>query len=401
MNTPRDAVPSALGHDHGHGVGDVGWPVTARRDRPANNGDAREIHLGEAHPLGAHWDGRGTNFSLYSEVADGVELCLFDSAGREERIQLPERHAHIHHVYLPGVGPGQRYGYRVHGPWDPGLGLRCNAAKLLIDPYARAVEGSVDWNGPVFGHRIEDPGRPDLRDSAPFVPRSIVVDPAFDWRGDEPLRTPWHHTIIYETHVRGLSMTHPEVPPALRGTYAGMASEPILRHLVDLGITAVELMPVHHFVPEGFTVERGLTNYWGYSTAAFFAPHGPYSSAGDGGAQVREFKELVRALHAVGIEVILDVVYNHTTEGTADGRVMPASTTPPTTASTSPTPAATRTSPAPGTRSTCATRPRWRWSWTACGTGCSTCTSTGSVSISPRRWPASCTRSIACRRSSI
>jgi len=277
------------------------------------------VWAGEPRPLGAHWDGEGTNFALFSERAFGVELCLFDDDGNETRIDVPEHTANSHHVYLPGVGPGQRYGYRVHGPWDPGHGLRFNSAKLLVDPYAKAIEGGVDWSGPVFGHFKGDPMTPDHDDSAAFVPRSIVIDSAFDWGDDARPHVPWYQTVIYEAHVRGLTMTHPDVPEELRGTYAGMACDAVIEHLVDLGVTSIELMPVHHFVPEGFLAERGLTNYWGYSTLGFFAPHGPYAAAGDGGGQVSEFKTLVRALHRAGIEVLLDVVYNHTTEGTADG----------------------------------------------------------------------------------
>ncbi|MEM7339091.1 MAG: glycogen debranching protein GlgX [Actinomycetota bacterium] len=278
-----------------------------------------EIWRGEERPLGATWDGSGTNFALYSAGAQAVELCLFDADGYETRIEVPEHTASTHHVYLPGVGPGQRYGYRVHGPWDPAGGHRFNPAKLLVDPYAKAIDGEVDWSGPVFGHNRLDPGRPDTHDSAQSVPRSVVVDTSFDWGDDRSPATPWYHTVIYEAHVKGLSMTHPGVPAELRGTYAGMATEPVINHLVDLGVTAVELMPVHHFVPEGFVVDKGLTNYWGYSTLGFFAPHGPYAASGSGGAQVAEFKRLVAALHRAGIEVLLDVVYNHTTEGTAAG----------------------------------------------------------------------------------
>ena len=275
--------------------------------------------LGEVHPLGAHWDGAGTNFAIYSESAEAVELCLFDDDGIEDRVELPETTAHVHHGYLPGVGPGQRYGYRVYGAWDPRRGLRSNPSKLLIDPYARAVEGEVSWAPAVMAHRHNDPNMRELTDSAPYVPRGVIVDERYDWGDDAPPRTPWHKTCIYESHVRGLTMTHPDVPEALRGTYAGMGTDAIVGYLVDLGITAVELMPVHHFIPEGFTADRGLTNYWGYSTAAFFAPHGPYSSAGQRGQQVNEFKDLVKTLHAAGLEVLLDVVYNHTTEGTAAG----------------------------------------------------------------------------------
>ncbi len=285
-------------------------------DRPA---DGRERWEGRSRPLGASWDGAGTNFAVFSEGAYLVELCLFDEAGGEERVEMAEHTANTHHVYLPGIGPGQRYGYRVHGPWDPAAGFRFNPAKLLVDPYALAIEGEVDFRGPVYGHDLADEARPDYRDSGPWVPRSVVVDQRFDWGDDRSPGTAWSDTIIYETHVRGITMAHPGVPPELRGTYAGMASEPVLDHLVELGVTAVELMPVHHFVSEGFLVERGLTNYWGYSTLGFFAPHGSYAWSGQRGEQVTEFKQLVKALHGAGIEVILDVVYNHTTEGTGAG----------------------------------------------------------------------------------
>lgn len=281
--------------------------------------DRRTIELGNPFPLGAAFDGRGTNFALYSESADVVELCLFDDDGIESRVVLPEQQAFVHHVYLPGIGPGQRYGYRVHGHWNPTNGARANSRKLLLDPYAKAVEGEVTWHPSVFGHDPDDPLLPNLLDSAPYVPRSIVVDDAFDWGDDAPPRTRWHETVIYETHVRGLTMRHPDVPEALRGTYAGVAHPAIIEHLVTLGVTAVELMPVHHFVPEGYLADRKLTNYWGYSTAAFFAPHAAYSAAGQRGEQVNEFKHLVRTLHQARIEVILDVVYNHTTEGTEAG----------------------------------------------------------------------------------
>ena len=285
-----------------------------------NGGPPRpEAWLGRARPLGATWDGEGTNFALFSEQAESVWLCLFDEEGNETSIEIPEHTANTHHVYLPGIGPGQRYGYRVHGRWDPAEGHRFNPAKLLVDPYAKAIEGSVDWSGPLFGHQPDMPSKACDLDSAGHVPRSVVVDTSFDWGDDAPPETPWYQTVIYEAHVRGLSMTHPGVPQSLRGTYAGIASQPIIDHLVDLGVTAIELMPIHHFVPEGFVVEQGLTNYWGYSTLGFFAPHGPYAAGGERGQQVTEFKRLVQAMHRAGIEVLLDVVYNHTTEGTADG----------------------------------------------------------------------------------
>ncbi len=293
--------------------------MTGDRQSGSTGSSVPEPWFGDPFPLGANWDGSGTNVAVYSESATRIDLCLFDERGIEERIRLPETTAHVHHGYVPGLAPGQRYGFRVHGRWAPADGARANPAKLLIDPYALAIEGSVRWNPAVFGHRLDDPGARSELDSAPFVPRSIVVDRAFDWEGDTPPRTPLHATVIYETHVRGLSMTHPDVPPPLRGTYAGMASPPIIDHLVQLGITAVELLPVHHFEPEGFLVDRGLTNYWGYSSLGFFAPHAAYASSDQRGGQVAEFKELVKALHRVGIEVILDVVYNHTTEGNEQG----------------------------------------------------------------------------------
>jgi glycogen operon protein len=269
------------------------------------------LWLGEPFPLGATWDGVGTNFAIYSESAELVELCLFADDGSETRYGLPESTAFVHHGYLPGVGPGQRYGFRVHGVYEPHRGLRANPAKLLLDPYARAVDGEVSWHPALWGNHPAD--------SAGYVPRSVVVDPAFDWGDDRPPRTPWHHTIIYETHVKGLTMTHPDVAPELRGTYAGLASPAITAYLADLGVTAVELLPVHHFVSEGFLADRNLSNYWGYASVGFFAPHGSYSASGTRGEQVVEFKEMVKALHAAGIEVILDVVYNHTTEGNEDG----------------------------------------------------------------------------------
>ena len=273
------------------------------------------IWPGEHEPLGATFDGAGTNFAVFSEVAEFVELCLFDDDGSETRHVLPEVTAYVHHGYLPGVRPGQRYGYRVHGPWNPGQGHRCNPHKLLIDPYAKAVSGQVDWDPAVYAYRMDRPAEADERDSSPFMPRSVVTSPFFDWADDRRPRTPLHESVIYETHVKGLTVTHPDVPEALRGTYAGLAQPAILDHLTDLGVTAVELLPVHQFVPEHFTVDLGLTNYWGYASVGFLAPHNAYSSAGDLGQQVLEFKSMVRTLHDAGLEVILDVVYNHTAEG--------------------------------------------------------------------------------------
>ncbi|WP_214415450.1 glycogen debranching protein GlgX [Sphaerisporangium fuscum] len=275
----------------------------------------REVWPGEPYPLGATWDGVGTSFSLFSEVAERVELCLFDDAGNESRVDLPEVDGFVWHGYLPGVLPGQRYGYRVHGPYDPASGHRCDPAKLLLDPYAKAVEGEVHWDPSLFSYQFSDPGLRNTDDSAPYMPKNVVVNPFFDWGNDRPPRTPYHETVIYEAHVRGLTMRHPEVPEEQRGTYAGLAHPAVIEHLQSLGVTAVELMPVHQFVPEHAMVARGLTNYWGYNTISFLAPHNAYSSAGQRGEQVLEFKAMVKALHEAGIEVILDVVYNHTAEG--------------------------------------------------------------------------------------
>ncbi|HEY2442642.1 MAG TPA: glycogen debranching protein GlgX [Streptosporangiaceae bacterium] len=274
---------------------------------------------GSPYPLGATWDGAGTNFALFSGVAQRVELCLFDGEGGQRPVELTEVDGPVWHGYLPGVGPGQRYGYRVHGRFDPGLGLRCNPAKLLLDPYARAIEGGVRWADPVFGHQPDDRDAASGTDSAPFVPRSVVVATDFDWGGDRPPRTPWTDTVIYEAHVRGLTLRHPRVPAALRGSYAGLAHPAIIGHLRRLGVTAVELMPVHQHVSERALAARGMSNYWGYNSIGFFAPHSGYASSGQLGQQVTEFKAMVRALHEAGIEVILDVVYNHTAEGGQSG----------------------------------------------------------------------------------
>jgi len=281
---------------------------------------------GKPYPLGAKWDGTGVNFAVYSEQALCVELCLFNEEGAEvEKIPLKETTAFVWHGYLPATQPGQRYGYRVHGPWEPEKGLRFNPAKLLVDPYAQAVTGQVDWSQAIFPY-VFGGADPDLhrddRDSAPGVPKSLVVNPYFDWEQDRPLRTPLSDSIIYETHVRGFSIQNPDVPEPLRGTYAGLASPASLRHLKRLGVTAVELMPVHHFINDSHLVETGLSNYWGYNTLAYLAPHGRYCSTGDGGNQVAEFKAMVKTLHREGIEVILDVVYNHTAEGNHMGPML-------------------------------------------------------------------------------
>ena len=274
---------------------------------------------GTPYPLGATWDGAGTNFALFSEVADGVELCLFDGDGdgprAENRVELTEMDGFVWHGYLPDIGPGQRYGYRVHGPYEPGKGHRCNPAKMLLDPYGKAVDGQVRWDESLFGYRFADPTRVNTADSAPYMPTNVVINPFFDWGDDRPPRTPYHDTVIYEAHVRGLTLCHPEVPPDERGTYAGLAHPAVIEHLTRLGVTAVELMPVHQFVPEHELVDRGLTNYWGYNTIAFLAPHNRYAAASTPGGQIGEFKAMVKALHDAGVEVILDVVYNHTAEG--------------------------------------------------------------------------------------
>ena len=281
-----------------------------------------EIWPGSPAPLGATYDGAGTNFALFSEVADGVELCLIDDEGDETRVAMTEREAMVWHAYLPRVGPGQRYGFRVHGPYDPRAGHRCNPSKLLLDPYARAIEGGVRWDQPMFGYPFGDPDGRDEHDSIGHTPLSVVVNPYFDWQDDRPPRRPYHESVIYEAHVKGMTMRHPDVPEEIRGTYAGMAHPAVLEHLRGVGITAVELMPVHQFVDAGFLVDRGLSNYWGYDTIGFFAPHNAYSATGQRGEQVQEFKALVRTLHAAGIEVILDVVYNHTAEGNHMGPTM-------------------------------------------------------------------------------
>lgn len=271
---------------------------------------------GSNYPLGATFDGSGTNFSLFSEAAERVELCLFDDDDNEMRFDLPETAGYCHHGYFPGVRPGQRYAYRVHGPWAPKKGLRCCSGKLLLDPYAKAVDGAVDWDAAVFPYHFNKPmGRPNKADSAAFMPKSVVVDPYFNWRDEHAPGVPLEETIIYEVHVKGATQRHPGVPPELRGTYAGLAHPAMLDHLTSLGITAVELLPVHHFVNDHHLIEKGLTNYWGYNSIAYFAPHAAYASTGRLGEQVQEFKQMVRELHAVGIEVILDVVYNHTAEG--------------------------------------------------------------------------------------
>jgi glycogen operon protein len=273
---------------------------------------------GSPYPLGADYDGVGTNFALFSEVADRVDLCLFDPDGTETRIRLPEVDGFVHHGYLTGIGPGQEYGYRIHGPHDPANGLRCNPAKLLLDPYAKAVTGRVDWDESVFGYRFGRPGERNDDDSAAHTVRGVVVNPYFDWANDRPPNVPYNESVIYEAHVRGLTKLHPDIPEELRGTYSGLAHPVMIEYLKTLGVTAVELMPVHQFLHDHALTERGLANYWGYNTIAYFAPHNGYAASilpATPGSEVHEFKAMVRTLHEAGIEVILDVVYNHTAEG--------------------------------------------------------------------------------------
>lgn len=275
-----------------------------------------KVWPGQPAPLGAVFDGAGTNFSLFSEIAEKVELCLFDEGGDETRIELPEVTGYCWHGYFPSVEPGQRYGFRVHGPWDPSEGLRCNPEKLLLDPYAKAIDGSVHWDNAVFPYKMDE--GPEVKsdtDSSPFMPHCVVNQPHFDWNGDRRLQLPWHETVIYEAHVKGLTARHPQVPPELRGTYAGVAQPAVVDYLKDLGVTAIELMPIHYFIHDNHLIEKGLRNNWGYNSIGYFAPHAEYASSNRPGASVVEFKQMVKTLHQAGIEVILDVVYNHTAEG--------------------------------------------------------------------------------------
>ncbi|ANG86511.1 glycogen debranching protein GlgX [Microbacterium aurantiacum] len=270
---------------------------------------------GSSYPLGATFDGNGTNFALFSEGAEKVELCLFDDDGTETRIELIDVDAYVWHAYLPEVRPGQVYGYRVHGPYDPANGMRFNPNKVLLDPYAKAVNGQVAWGQSVFGYDFGDPDSRNDDDSAEAAMKGVVINPFFDWSGDRLPKTPYAESFIYEAHVKGLTELHPLVPEELRGSYSGIAHPAVIEHLQKLGVTAIELMPVHQFVDDSTLQEKGLSNYWGYNTIAFFAPQNTYASSGQRGEQVQEFKAMVRALHAAGIEVILDVVYNHTAEG--------------------------------------------------------------------------------------
>jgi len=280
----------------------------------------RTVLPGKPYPQGATWDGNGVNFSVYSEGATKVELCLFDdpTSVQARTIPITECTGHIWHCYIPGIKVGQLYGFRVHGPYEPEQGLRFNPAKLLIDPYCKAMTGRVDWSAPVFGYQLGTPHedlRADEGDDAAAIPKSVVTTSAFDWENDRPPCTPLDESIIYELHVKGFTATHPEIPEEIRGTYAALAHPAILGYLTKLGVTAVELMPVHAFLDDKRLVDQGLSNYWGYNTISFFAPEARFSSAGSQGEQVGEFKGMVKALHRAGIEVILDVVYNHTAEG--------------------------------------------------------------------------------------
>ncbi|MBX2860884.1 MAG: glycogen debranching enzyme, partial [Vampirovibrio sp.] len=279
------------------------------------------VFPGNPYPLGATWDGKGVNFAIFSEHATQVVLCLFDSAtSRKEstRITLTEYTDHVWHCYLPDVRPGQVYGYRVHGPYDPYGGHRFNHHKILVDPYAKSIIRQMKWHNAMFGYRIGAPKQDltiDPKDSAAHAPLCAVIDPSFTWGEDTRPNIPWHKTVIYETHVKDLTMQHPEVPENLRGTYAGVATKPVIEHLKSLGVTAVELLPIHHRVNEHFLHEKDLSNHWGYNTLSYFAPDPRFTSRPGKTDQVREFKTMVRALHAEGVEVILDVVYNHTAEG--------------------------------------------------------------------------------------
>jgi len=291
---------------------------------------SREAWPGGPFPLGPTWDGEGTNFSLFSAHAERVELCLFDGDGGEERVDVRDHTAHMWHVYLPGVGPGQRYAYRVFGRYAPSEGHRFNPDKLLIDPYAKAIDGTIDWDAanvlpytPPEGAATDDADlEPDDEDSAPAIPKGVVVDERFEWEGDHLPCVPWTDTVIYETHIKGLTKRFPGLPPELQGTYAGLASDEVIGYLTDLGVTAVELLPIHHIADESFLHERGLTNYWGYSTIGYFAPHSPYAANREPGENLKEFKGMVKALHRAGIEVFLDVVYNHTAEGSHLGPML-------------------------------------------------------------------------------
>ncbi|WP_182452368.1 glycogen debranching protein GlgX [Streptacidiphilus sp. P02-A3a] len=277
------------------------------------------IRPGRSYPLGATYDGSGTNFSLFSEIAEQVELVLIADDGTQECVTLTEVDGYVWHAYLEGVHPGQRYGFRVHGPYQPERGHRCNPSKLLLDPYAKAIDGQPDGDPALFGYLFDKPEEPNTADSLGHTMLSVVSDHTFDWGDDRAPDLAYHHSVIYEAHVKGMTRDHPDLPEEIRGSYAGIGHPAIIEHLRTLGVTAIELMPVHQFVQDGHLRERGLSNYWGYNTIGFFAPHNGYSSSGTRGQQVTEFKQMVKNLHAAGIEVILDVVYNHTAEGNEQG----------------------------------------------------------------------------------
>jgi isoamylase len=280
------------------------------------------IWLGRPSPLGANFDGFGTNFSLYSEAAERVELCLFDNGGEEQRLPLNRGVGSVWHAYLPEVGPGRRYGYRVHGPWDPGRGLRCNPHKLLIDPYARELDGAPIWHKSQVGHADKFDGPPSEEDSGPHTLKGVIASSFFDWGNDRHLNTPWNETVIYETHVKGFTMRNPRIPKDLRGTYVGLAHPASIDYLQALGVTAVELLPSQQFFHDGFLLDRKLRNYWGYHSIGYFAPHNEYATPARRNGVVAEFKHMVKSLHAAGIEVIMDVVYNHTAEGNHEGPLL-------------------------------------------------------------------------------
>ena len=295
-------------------------PAPGTRDTASDVADAPAAQTltawpGQPYPLGATYDGSGTNFAVFSSVAERVQLCLFDEAGAETRIELTEVDADVWHTYLPTVQPGQNYGYRVYGPYDPDRGLRCDSSKLLLDPYAKAISGHVTASQSLYSYDFNDASVRNQEDSADSTMRSVVISPYFDWGHDRPPAHEYHNTIIYEAHVKGMTQLHPLVPEELRGTYAGLAQPAVIDHLKELGITAIELMPVHQFVNDTYLQDKGLSNYWGYNTIGFFAPHNGYAAYSAGGQQVQEFKAMVKAFHEADIEVILDVVYNHTAEG--------------------------------------------------------------------------------------
>lgn len=319
----------------------------AQPDAAPSDATPLGVWPGTAYPLGATYDGAGTNFSVFSEVADAVELCLIARDGTESRVELDEVDGYVWHAYLPAVGPGQRYGFRVHGPYDPEHGLRCDSSKLLLDPYGKAFDGNFDDHPSLYTYGL---------DSLGHTMAGVVINPYFDWGADRSPNRPYHETVIYEAHVKGMTMTHPEVPEELRGTYSGIAHPAVVDHLKALGITAIELMPVHQFLHDRVLLDQGLRNYWGYNSFGYLAPHNEYATMDRAGSAVTEFKAMVRALHAEGIEVILDVVYNHTAEGDHRGRHSGSevSTTPPIIAWSTTTPRTTWITRAPATASTCA-----------------------------------------------